>query len=94
MLSSKYQEAIFTSINFTFFSFSDYSSIIYNALLNVPLYEQIDNIDITKDIYINYSTSQYWDGNLHEISHIGSIGNILYTDYLLWLVLSSIFPSQ
>ena len=35
-------------------------------------------------------TSQIWDSNLAEISHIVSIGNIMYTSYSIWLILTSI----
>lgn len=35
-------------------------------------------------------TSNMWDGYLSEISHIGSIGNIMYTSHSIWLILTSI----
>ena len=35
-------------------------------------------------------TSVTWDGYLAEISHITSIGNILYGNYSIWLILTSI----
>lgn len=35
-------------------------------------------------------TSKVWDGNLTETSHITTIGNILYTSYSIWLILTSI----
>lgn len=37
-----------------------------------------------------YVTSALWDGYLAEISHITSIGNILYSSYSIWLILTSI----
>ncbi len=39
---------------------------------------------------IFFVTSQIWDGNLAETSHITSIGNIMYTSYSIWLILTSI----
>jgi NADH-ubiquinone oxidoreductase chain 6 len=39
---------------------------------------------------INYVLSHTWDSNLIEVLHITSIGNLLYTNYLLWLILASI----
>lgn len=39
---------------------------------------------------IYYVTSQIWDGNMAETSHIVSIGNIMYTSYSIWLILTSI----
>ncbi len=34
-------------------------------------------------------TSKIWDGNLAEASHITSIGNIIYTNYNMWLIITS-----
>jgi NADH-ubiquinone oxidoreductase chain 6 len=35
-------------------------------------------------------TSVSWDGYLAELSHITSIGNILYGNYSIWLIITSI----
>lgn len=45
---------------------------------------EIDNGEIL------FVTSKIWDGNLAETSHISSIGNIMYTSYSIWLILTSI----
>jgi len=39
---------------------------------------------------ISFVTSKIWDGNLAETSHITSIGNIMYTSYSIWLIITSI----
>jgi NADH-ubiquinone oxidoreductase chain 6 len=55
---------------------------------NEPIYEHGYN-----DFYLNtlsFVTSHSWDGKLAETSHITSIGNIIYTNYPLWLILTSI----
>ena len=39
---------------------------------------------------IAFVTSKTWDGNLAETSHITSIGNIMYTSYSVWLIITSI----
>lgn len=39
---------------------------------------------------ISFVTSKIWDGNLAETSHITTIGNIMYTSYSMWLILTSI----
>ena len=39
---------------------------------------------------ISFVTSKIWDGNLAEASHITSIGNIMYTSYSIWLIITSI----
>lgn len=43
----------------------------------------------TKDI-IQYVTASSWDNKLTEIDHISGIGNILYTSYSIWLILTSL----
>jgi NADH-ubiquinone oxidoreductase chain 6 len=47
--------------------------------------------------YVNYYlnellqvTSNSWDTRLSETSHITTIGNVIYTNYPLWLILTSI----
>ena len=37
-----------------------------------------------------FVTTQVWDGALAETSHITSIGNIIYTAYPMWLIITSI----
>ena len=37
-----------------------------------------------------FVTSHLWDGKLAETFHITSIGNIIYTNFPLWLILTSI----
>jgi len=44
----------------------------------------------TLDDNVNYLVSNQWDTNLVEVLHITAIGNILYTNYFLWLILASI----
>ena len=39
---------------------------------------------------LSFVSSHIWDGLLAETSHITSIGNIIYTAYPLWLILTSI----
>lgn len=41
-------------------------------------------------IYIFFVTNGMWDGNLAECSHITSIGNIMYSSYSIWLIITSI----
>nr|YP_002970846.1 NADH dehydrogenase subunit 6 [Arthroderma uncinatum]ACR19599.1 NADH dehydrogenase subunit 6 [Arthroderma uncinatum] len=39
---------------------------------------------------INYSNSINWDSNLIDITHINAIGNIMYSNYSLWLIMISL----
>jgi NADH-ubiquinone oxidoreductase chain 6 len=42
------------------------------------------------DTKLAHVTSVSWDGYLAETSHITSIGNILYGNYSIWLIITSI----
>jgi NADH-ubiquinone oxidoreductase chain 6 len=54
------------------------------SYLNYNNTNEIDNNEIL------FVTSKIWDGNLAETSHITTIGNIMYTSYSIWLILTSI----
>ena len=75
------------------------SYISYTENLNTS----INNILINNTDYLNknykfindkdeiaFVTSKLWDGNLAEVTHISSLGNILYTNYSIWLIITSI----
>ena len=65
-------------------------SIIYSVYQILPS-KLFSSSDIgQKNSVISYVTSQRWDGNLAETTHITSIGNIMYTSYSIWLILTSI----
>jgi NADH-ubiquinone oxidoreductase chain 6 len=71
-----------------------FSSIEKNIwdIENNKEFNVINPIKYFESLYdnINYLVSNQWDTNLVEILHITSIGNILYTNYFLWLILASI----
>jgi NADH-ubiquinone oxidoreductase chain 6 len=48
--------------------------------------KNILNIDNSHVLLVTSST---WDGNLAENNHITAIGNIMYTNYSIWLVMAS-----
>lgn len=60
-------------------NYSDYFYKIFNL-----------NSNIINNGEISLVTSKTWDSNLAETSHITSIGNIMYTSYSIWLILTSI----
>ena len=66
-------------------------SIILPFSSNSDNNELLSNIiNFYNDNQIIYVTSNLWDGSLAEASHISAIGNIMYTNYFLWLILTSI----
>ena len=40
--------------------------------------------------YMGFASSKGWDSSLVEATHITGIGNIMYTSYSIWLILTSI----
>lgn len=56
-----------------------YMIISNNSLLYKFIFTKLANV-----------TSMTWDGYLAETSHITSIGNILYGNYSIWLIITSI----
>lgn len=52
--------------------------VVMHAALNTNKY---------KDLF--FTTSKMWDGNLAESNHITTIGNIMYTNYNIWLIIAS-----
>ena len=41
-------------------------------------------------VEIVFITSKTWEGALAETTHIASVGNIMYTSYLMWLIITSL----
>ena len=70
-------------------------TIYFTVTLNqeVPYYEQ-NKIDIFKladgNKDVSYVSYESWDANLTSMPYITSIGNVLYTNYSIWLILTSI----
>jgi NADH-ubiquinone oxidoreductase chain 6 len=64
--------------------------LFYNNLFYY-IFIVILNIKGNKDYNNIYNVSNIiWDGNLSETSDIATIGNIIYTSYSIWLILTSI----
>lgn len=42
-----------------------------------------------KNFFLYFVSGERWDSNLAEFSHISSIGNIMYVNYSVWLILAS-----
>jgi len=79
------------------FYISIYEIIPFNIFEKSPLQPEFQSswTEVIKSIgssyeEINFLVSNQWDSNLIEVLHITGIGNILYTNYFLWLILASI----
>lgn len=79
---------IITSINSYIFKLktfiSDISYIKTTYIINNIFKFFTDRVEIV------FVTSKTWEGALAETSHIASLGNIMYTSYLMWLILTSL----
>lgn len=64
-------------------------SILYGILPYLSSIKET-NVSHEKHEEINYALSSVWDNNIAEVLHITSIGNVLYTNYFIWLILASV----
>lgn len=79
-----------------------FNSYIFDINRNFSDYFDVDNIsyslkgilNLSRDSVntneISFVSSQAWDSSLAETSHISTIGNVIYTSYPIWLILTSI----
>jgi|BogFormECP03_OM2_1039629.scaffolds.fasta_scaffold06523_1 NADH-ubiquinone oxidoreductase chain 6 len=72
--------------------FIPFSNLVPDTKYNLNESFSFNNIleSITNSSQISYVTSNSWDSNLVDISDIISIGNIMYTSYSIWLLITSI----
>jgi len=63
------------------------SNLFYNTEVYNNSFTKLNYSEMNKLYFVN---NNVWDGNLTESSHITSIGNIMYTNYSIWLLLTSI----
>ena len=73
---------------------SKISNILYYAGINknseeATYFNQYLNLK-NNSHSIMFTSSNNWDGNLTETSHISAIGNIIYTSYSMWLLIASL----
>src|SRR5690606_36801153 len=67
-------------------------ALIISILLSSSIYPILPH-GVNKDLFINndlyFASSNDWNGNIIDINHISNIGNILYTSYNLWLIITA-----
>lgn len=94
LVSIAFNYTVYQSLPYSITS-SNYTLDINNILFNIFYNNYKTNIvyirtnDLIND-ELFFISSKMWDGNLTENSHITSIGNIMYTSYSIWLILTSI----
>ena len=76
-----------------------YKLLPYNFILTNPFSVTTEySVALSKweQVFSNYNdnlwlvTSNIWDGALSEVSHITTIGSVIYTNYPLWLIVTSL----
>lgn len=95
IISISFYSSVHSTIPYGIVPFTSYISNIintFNDILDIILlYINNGIISFTSNFTnTSFTTTNIWDGNLSETSHITSIGNILYTTYSIWLILTSI----
>lgn len=68
---------------------SNINNNLYNAYINKEQNDSNFIYNSYKDNELFFVTSKMWDGNLAESHHITTIGNIMYTNYNIWLIIAS-----
>lgn len=68
----------------------DFNTMSDNITASFNVRYTLTNVFYSNNNDLSLVTSQIWDGFLSETSHITTIGNIIYTAYPLWLILTSI----
>ena len=76
------------TIKYTFNLDNPFTDIWFNS-------NHYDNLNKFVNIYnnsaeISFVTANSWDTNLTEVNHIISIGSIMYTNYSIWLIITSV----
>jgi NADH-ubiquinone oxidoreductase chain 6 len=83
--------SLFQILPYNIAIFGNFNRYINNILYNISLNKQNNSyfnyIDNNNDIL--FVTSKIWDGNLAENNHITVIGNVMYTNYNVWLFIAS-----
>ena len=49
-----------------------------------------ENLNTDKESIISYVSSNSWDSNIVNMTDITSIGNVMYSTYFIWLIITSL----
>lgn len=63
---------------------------LYDLFVTSPNLNMTSKYYEYKDQSLEFVSSQAWDSMLAESSHINTLGNILYTSFPLWILLTSL----
>ena len=82
---------LFQLLPYNITTFNNYYYYLNNMFYNIYFHKDHNYYDnnIDTDNSILFVTNKTWDGNLIEVSHITSIGNIIYTNNNILLIIVS-----
>ena len=92
VISISFYYPIFQLLPYNIAILSNVENSTYTLLYNIALNKMNSSpylINLNNS-GLSFVTSKIWDGNLAENSHISAIGNIMYTNYSMWLFISSL----
>lgn len=93
-LLSETRNSISLAIIITIFIYTIVSGFIPDNLSNfdniIYSFKEFFRSSINDSNYIVFASSESWDNHLIGTDYINTIGNVLYTNYCLWLILTSI----
>ena len=84
--------AVYQILPFSTANFNKYTLHLNDSMgINANNYDYYQSFRLFENKgELNFVTSKTWEGSLSEASHIASIGNIMYTSYSIWLIVTSI----
>ena len=85
--------SIYQTLPYNIAVFNSYTINISNIFYDIFYYNYNDYLNKTfkfNDDIIYFVTSKSWDSNIAETTHITTIGNIIYTNYSIWIIITSI----
>ena len=98
IIAIAFNYSVYQVLPYSIAAFNSYTLDFNNTLNDIwynnysDFFSKVFNLVTTKldSGEISFVTSNIWDGKLAETSHITTIGNIMYTTYSIWLILTSI----
>ena len=72
-----------------FNSFAEILDNSWDIITSYVLSTYITNANSIINNNVLFVTGNTWEGFMAEIGHIGAIGNIMYTNYNIWLIIAS-----
>lgn len=94
LISISFIYPVYEILPYCLVSFNTYMDNIGDTCSNIYIYLfskylKLSGLELDNG-QIYFVTSKIWDGNLSETSDITTIGNIMYTSFSIWLILTSI----